>query len=85
MSRDLGLSNNQIILNVVSNTLIKKKTDNTFIFVDDSAYNIEQSKATHNLVLDAKWNSVINTANYERYASLNSIIDRCEELLTSSL
>lgn len=81
LSKDLGIPNNQIILNAITPTLKKKNTTGAFIFVDDSSSNIENSKAQHNLVLDACWNHTILSDNYERFLSLNDIIDRCEELL----
>lgn len=84
LSKDLGIPDDQIILNVITPTL-KKNTTGAFIFVDDSSSNIESSKAQHNLVLDTSWNHTILSENYERFTSLNGIIDRCEELLRSYL
>lgn len=84
-----GLSDDQIVINVITPDNCKKKTipEETFIFVDDSPHNVAMSPARYNIMMYKPWNSTreafkeIEGKECERWSSLNEIIDRVEYIL----
>lgn len=87
----LDIEDDHIILNNVNNGSvgIKNIDSDTFIFVDDSPYNILHSKAKYNIMLNRPWNtseygqSIIGDTSVIICNSLNEIIDTIEIILES--
>ena len=77
LSKDLGLPDDQIILNVANH----KNIEDVFIFVDDNPANIMNSKATWNIMPDKLWNQGFEGKNVIRCYSLEEIIDTIKHLL----
>lgn len=77
LSKELGLPNNQIILNV-STATEKPMLDNMFIFVDDSPFNLKKSTAEFTMTIDKPWNRDICV---NRFNNIEEIIKKCKALL----
>ena len=73
LSKALHLPEERIILNVTTATS-KKMPEDTFIFVDDSPFNLMASKAKYNLIPDRPWNRDYKDANAYRFNTLKDII-----------
>jgi hypothetical protein len=86
-----GLSDDQIVINIITPDNCKKKTipEETFIFVDDSPHNIAMSPARYNIMMYKPWNSTraafkeIEGKEFQMYSTLNEIIDHVEYILES--
>ena len=79
-----------IIINVLDNKeKIKEKriAKDTYIFVDDSPYNILTSDAVYNFMLKQPWNQteeaqkLISHKNVEFFDNFSEIIHRIQELI----
>lgn len=85
----LDIDDNHIILNTITNGSvgIKSIDSDVFIFVDDSPYNIANSKAKYNIMLHRPWNTseygqnIISDTSVIICDTLNDIIDTIEILL----
>lgn len=75
-----GLPYDRIIANVTNQHHRKRSLEGTYIFVDDSPYNIEQSTAAHVLTLNKPWNKTVYR-DVKRFNYLNEIIDYIPTLL----
>ena len=83
----LTIPTKNIHLNLVRDAKKKTIDNDTFIFVDDSPYNIANSPAEHNIMLARPWNTskygkeILGSTKYKMFDSLNEIIDYIETLL----
>ena len=83
----LRITDDKIHLNLVTDAKNKPIDNDTFIFVDDSPYNIINSPAPYNLMLKRPWNTsdeakiVLGNKPIHMFDSLNEIIDYIETLL----
>ena len=86
----MGFDDAHIKLNIVSEKNeegIKTVGEEVFIFVDDSPYNIANSKAKHNIMLTRPWNTsedgqtIIGNKKVIYCNTLNEIMDNVERLL----
>jgi hypothetical protein len=86
----LDISDNNIHLNFVTNGKVKQIPDDTFIFVDDSPYNILDSTAEHNIMLERPWNvsengiAILGGKPRMMFKHFDSIIDCIEVLLDTN-
>ena len=77
----------QIHLNMVTNPYKKELPEDTYIFVDDSPYNIAGSTAIHNIMLRKPWNTsefankIMGDIPRVQFDTLNEIIDYIETIL----
>ena len=76
LSRDLLIPDNRIILNVTDKAGGKGKVlpANTFIFVDDSPYNLVESTAEYDLIPAKRWNRDYKKANAYRFNDFEQLI-----------
>lgn len=84
----LSIPEENIHLQLVSlGTNKKELLENTFIFVDDSPYNIVNSTATYNIMLSKPWNTsdkayeIMKDVSRTYCNTLNQIVDYIEKLL----
>lgn len=76
-----------IHLNMVTDPYKKTLPEGTYIFVDDSPYNIANSTATHNIMLKKAWNTselankIMGDVPRVQFDTLNEIIDYIEQIL----
>ena len=77
LSKELGIPDNQIILNVSIGAKKKKMIDNVYIFVDDSPYNIADSKAKYTIIPNKPWNQNVENSNTKllRIDDFNDILN----------
>ena len=82
-----NIPDERIHLNLVTDATKKTIPEDTYIFVDDSPYNIAASNATHNIMLKRPWNQsangkeIIGNKPVTMFDTLNEIIDYIETLL----
>lgn len=83
LSKDLGLPDKQIILNVEKSSTEKEMLDNTYIFIDDSPFNIANSNAKYTIIPNRLWNQDVKNDHtiLIRCDTLNEIIDTIIGLL----
>ena len=74
LSKELGLPDNRIMLNVKVSVGDKKMPENTYIFVDDSPYNLNDSTAKYKIIPDRPWNRDYKNADTYRFNNLRDII-----------
>ena len=74
LSKELGLPDNRIMLNVKVSVGDKKMPKNTYIFVDDSPYNLNDSTAKYKIIPDRPWNRDYKNADTYRFNNLRDII-----------
>ena len=74
LSKELGLPDNRIMLNVKVSVGDKKMPENTYIFVDDSPYNLNDSTAKYKIIPDRPWNRDYKSADTYRFNNLRDII-----------
>lgn len=74
LSNIFNLPEDQIILNVTQEP--KKVLEDTYIFIDDSPYNVMQSKAKYTVIPNKPWNQNIKNPNTNlfRFNNFNSIL-----------
>lgn len=83
----LNIPDEKIHLNLVTDATKKTIPEDTYIFVDDSPYNIAASPAKHNIMLKRPWNQsengkqIIGDKPVKMFDTLNEIIDYIETLL----
>lgn len=77
LSKELDIPDSQIILNVEKCATEKKMIDDIYILVDDSPYNIAQSKAKYTIIPNKPWNQEVENPNTDlfRLNNLNNILD----------
>ena len=74
-------------LNLVVDSTKKEIPNNTFIFVDDSPYNIRNNIATHKIMLKRVWNTskdgmdILKDTPVKQFDTFNEIMDYIESLL----
>lgn len=74
LSKELGLPDNRIMLNVKVSVGDKKMPENTYIFVDDSPYNLNDSTAKYKIIPDRPWNRDYKSVDTYRFNNLRDII-----------
>lgn len=85
--RVLTIPIENIHLNLVTDPYKKKLPEGTYIFVDDSPYNIANSTATHNIMLKRAWNTselankIMGDIPRVQFDTLDEIIDYIEQIL----
>ena len=79
---ELGLPYDHIIVGIAHDPTKKKIDSDTYIFVDDSPYNIASSTATYTLVPNKSWNKSVINENTQiiRFNSLSAIIRFIKQL-----
>ena len=89
----LDLDDDHIVLNYITDGSVGVKSidNDVFIFVDDSPYNIANSKAKYNIMLRRPWNvseygqGIISDTSVIICDTLNDIIDTIEKLLKEDI
>ena len=78
LHKELGIPDDQIILNIMTDVKVKPLDNDMYIFIDDSPYNINNSKAKYNIIPNRPWNKSVE--GY-RCNTLKEIIELCKSLL----
>jgi hypothetical protein len=78
LHKELGIPDDQIILNIITDVKVKPLDNDMYIFIDDSPYNISNSKAKYNIIPNKPWNKSVK--GY-RCNTLKEIIELCKSLL----
>ena len=83
LSKELGIPDNQIILNVSMGAKKKKMIDNVYIFIDDSPYNITDSKAKYTFIPNKPWNQNVENSNTKLYRvdDFNDILNMIRSII----
>lgn len=83
LSKELDIPDNQIILNVSMGAKKKKMIDNVYIFVDDSPYNIADSKSKYTFIPNKQWNQNVENSNTKLYRvdDFNDILNMIRSII----
>lgn len=83
LSKELSIPDNQIILNVSMGAKKKKMIDNVYIFIDDSPYNIADSKAKYTIIPNKPWNQNVENSNTKLYRvdNFNDILNMIRSII----
>ena len=76
--RVLNIPADNIRINIISDPKHKQIDDDTYIFVDDSPYNIINSSAKFNIMLNCPWN--ISPEGLQVLAERNKSVIKCDSL-----
>ena len=83
----LNIPLNRLHMNVVTDFKSKTLPENTYIFIDDSPYNISKSNAVYNIMIRRPWNisneanKLLKNTSVIMCNSLNEVIDIIENIL----
>ena len=77
LSKEFGIPDDQIILNVSSSSKKKKMMDDVYILIDDSPYNVIDSKAKYTIIPNKPWNQNVENSNTKllRIDDFNDILN----------